>query len=473
MHGVLSGTIRFFDLLLAAYFLAGNGTYTLLVLLSFVSVWVRQRHHGEEALHQLHESPVTPPVTVIMPACNEEEVIVDAVRSSLRTRYPNLQVCVVDDGSSDATLDRLIAAFGLAPVGLIQRPRLATRPVRALYSGPKFPNLLVVSKENGGKPDALNAGLNVCRTPYFCMLDSDCVVERDALLRLMSPVVHSPVNIVVSGGIVRILNGCRVADGQVTEVGLPKTGLERFQVVEYLRSFLFGRTGWDLLRSTLVVSGAFAIFHLETVIEAGGFGTDTVTEDLELVVRLRRWAVEHHRTVRTSFTSDPVCWSQCPASLPMLARQRRRWQLGLCQTLWKNKKMFFNPTFGAVGLFSLPFHAFVEGLGALVETAGYFFIVAAACLNPQLLRLLLPFVLLSLAYAGFLSFAAVVLEELTYRRYPSARHLMTLMAYALLENFGYRQLVLWYRFEGVLRFFLGFRNWEKVVHVAARERAAT
>jgi cellulose synthase/poly-beta-1,6-N-acetylglucosamine synthase-like glycosyltransferase len=473
LHGLLSGVLTFFDLVLAAYFLAGNGTYTLLMLLSLVSVWLHNRHHGDEALQQLWESPVTPPVTIIMPAWNEEDVIVDAVRSTLHTHYPSVQVCVVDDGSSDRTLERLIAAFKLAPTGLIQRLRLSTRPIRALYSSPECPNLLVVSKENGGKPDALNAGLNVCRTPYFCMLDSDCVLERDALVRLMRPVIHSPVNIVVSGGIVRIQNGCTVADGQVTRVGLPKTGLERFQVVEYLRSFLFGRTGWDLLGCTLVVSGAFAVFHLETVIEAGGFGTDTVTEDLELVVRLRRWAVEHHRTVRTSFTSDPVCWSQCPSNLPMLARQRRRWQLGLCQTLWKNLKMFFNPAFGAVGLFTLPFHAFVEGLGALVETIGYFFIAAAACLKPQLLRFLLPFVLLSLAYAGFLSFGAVVLEELTHRRYPSARQLAILLAYALLENFGYRQLVLWYRFEGVLRFFLGFRRWEKVVHVAARERATT
>jgi cellulose synthase/poly-beta-1,6-N-acetylglucosamine synthase-like glycosyltransferase len=470
---VLSGALVFFDFLLAAYFLAGNGTYTLLVLLSLVSVWLHQRRGVNEALHQLRESPVTPPVTIIMPAWNEEDIIIDAVRSALRTHYPGLQVCVVDDGSSDGTLERLITAFKLAPAGLIERPRLSTRPIRAFYSSPECPNLLVVSKENGGKPDALNAGLNMCRTPYFCMLDSDCVLERDALLRLMRPVIRSPVNIVVSGGIVRILNGCTVVDGQVTSVGLPRTGLERFQVVEYLRSFLFGRTGWDVLGCTLVVSGAFAVFHLETVVEAGGFGTDTVTEDLELVLRLRRWAADHHRTVRTSFTSDPVCWSQCPDSLRMLARQRRRWQLGLCQTLWKNSRMFFNPRFGTVGFVSLPFHAFVEGLGAVVETVGYLFIGVAAFLRPQSLQFLLPFVLLSLAYAGLLSFSAVVLEELTHRRYPSARHLTVLLLYALLENFGYRQLVLWYRFEGVLRFFLGFRKWEKVVHLAAREQATT
>jgi cellulose synthase/poly-beta-1,6-N-acetylglucosamine synthase-like glycosyltransferase len=367
----------------------------------------------------------------------------------------------------------LITAFKLTPSGRIQRPRLHTRQVRTIYSSLEFPNLMVVSKENGGKPDALNAGLNMCRTSYFCTLDSDCVLECDAILRLMRPVIDSPVNVVVSGGIVRVLNGCTVENGQVTRVELPRTALERFQVVEYLRSFLFGRTGWDLVGGTLIVSGAFAVFHLETVIEAGGFGSDTVTEDLELVVRLRRWCADHHRIIRTSFTSDPVCWAQCPSTFRMLGRQRRRWQVGLCQTLWKNLTMFFDPALGSVGLFSLPFQAFVEGLGALIEMTGYLIIAVAAFTKPSILTFLFPLMLLGLAYAGFLSFCAVVLEELTHRRYPSARQLGILLLYALLENFGYRQVVLWFRFEGVARFCLGFRKWEKVVHVAAGEQSAT
>jgi cellulose synthase/poly-beta-1,6-N-acetylglucosamine synthase-like glycosyltransferase len=473
LHSLLLEVLALFSLLVAAYFIVVNGTYTLLMLLSLVSVWLHNRRLNYEGLEQLRESPVTPPVTIIMPAWNEQDIIVDSVRSILQTDYPETQICVVDDGSTDATLERLIAAFKLVPSSLISRPQLPTRPIRAFYRSRENPKLLVISKDNGGKPDALNAGLNMCRTPYFCTLDSDCILERDALLRVMRPVIRCSEQIAVSGGVVRVLNGCTVSNGQVVKVDLPPRALERFQVVEYLRSFLFGRSGWDLLGGTLVVSGAFATFHRETVIEAGGFSTDTVTEDMELVVRLRRWAGRNRRRIRTSFTSDPVCWAQCPASFRMLARQRRRWQLGLCQTLWKNSEMFFNPAFGAIGLFSFPFHVFVEALGAVVESSGYLVVPLAAWFDPSLLRFLLPFLLLSLAYAGFLSFGAVVLEELTHRRYPNARHLALLFSYALLENFGYRQLVLWFRLQGVARFLTGLNQWEKVVHVAAHEQAAS
>ncbi|HEY6292774.1 MAG TPA: glycosyltransferase [Terriglobia bacterium] len=472
MRAFASDVMAVFDILLAIYFIAGNGTYTFLMLLSLTSVWLHRRRHSYEGLQQLRESPVTPPATIVMPAWNEQEVIVESVRSVLRTDYPGLEIVVIDDGSSDETLARLVAAFKLAPVSLISRPRLPTRPVLGLHASAEFPNLLVISKEKGGKADALNAGLNMCRTPYFCTLDADCILDRDALLRLMRPVIRSRINLVASGGVVRVLNGCTVVDGQVTKVGLPRTSLERFQVVEYLRSFLFGRTGWNLMGATVIVSGAFAVFHRETVIEAGGFSLDTVTEDMELVVRLRRWAAAHHRAINISFTSDPACWAECPQTLRMLARQRRRWQLGLCQTLWKNSPMIFNPAFGATGLFSLPFHAGVEGLGALVEVAGYLIIPLEAYLDPSLLRFLLPFLLLSLAYAGFLSVAAVVMEEVTYHRYSSLRHLAILLLYGLLENFGYRQLVLWFRLQGIFRFLAGFGRWEKVIHVAAREQSA-
>lgn len=469
MHSLATEALILFNVLLAVYFVVGNGGYSILMLTSLPSVWLHKRRHSYEALQQLRESLVTPPVTIIMPAWNEQEVIVQAVRSALSTDYPGIWVSVVDDGSSDQTLERLVAAFELTPANLIVRPRLRTGPLRGLYVSSAFPNLLVVSKENGGKPDALNAGLNTCRTPYFCTLDADCILERDAILRLMRPIVSSPIHIAASGGMVRPLNGCRVTDGRMTGMSLPGTVLESFQVVEYLRTFLFGRTGWNRLGGTLIISGAFALFHCETVIEAGGFSSDTVTEDMELVVRLRRWAIEHGRILRTAFSSDPVCWVLCPDSLKMLGRQRRRWQLGLCQTLWKNRTLFFDPAFGSLGWVSLPFHALVEGLGALVEPAGYLIIPLLAWRDPGWLTFLLPLVLFSLSYSGLISVAAVVLEELTHRRYVTAGQVTKLLLYALTENFGYRQLLLCYRFAGVVRFLRGFRMWEKVVHIPPAE----
>ena len=457
--------MNMFNVVIVSYFFLANGTYTLLMIMSLGSVWLHNRRLTYQGLDELRESAVTPPVTILVPAWNEQEVIVDSVRSILRTDYPSLEVVVIDDGSTDGTLSRLLAAFRLVKMDLIYRPRLQTKSLRGFYLNPRIPNLLVISKENGGKPDALNVGINICRTPYFCTLDADCLLERDALLRLMRPIVRSPINTVASGGIVRILNGCEVQDGKVVKVKLPKTGIERFQVVEYLRSFLFGRTGWDLLGGTLIVSGAFAVFHRETVIDAGGFQHETVTEDMDLIVQIHRWAIHHKRKVKMKFTSDPVCWTECPSTLKMLGRQRRRWQLGLCQTLWKSSEILFNSRFGAIGMISFPFHLYVEGLGAVVEFLGYFMVPLALIFGMVPVPLFVLFVVLSVVYGAFLSVGSVLLEELTYRRYPSFRELMTLLWYAVLENIGYRQLVLFYRVQGVLRFMTGFRKWEKVTHV--------
>jgi cellulose synthase/poly-beta-1,6-N-acetylglucosamine synthase-like glycosyltransferase len=459
--------MNMFNVLIVSYFFLANGTYTLLMLLSLVSVWLHTRRLSYLSLDELRESPVTPPATIIIPAWNEQDVIVESVRSIMRTDYPNLEVIVVDDGSTDDSLNRLIASFRLIKMDLIYRPRLATKPIRGIYVNPRLPNLLVISKENGGKPDALNVGINMCRTPYFCTLDADCILERDALLRLMRPIVKSPQNTVASGGIVRILNGCEVQDGKVIKVGMPKGVVERFQVVEYLRSFLFGRTGWDLLNGTLIVSGAFAVFHRETIIETGGFLHDTVTEDMDLIVQIHRWAMHHKRKIKMSFTSDPVCWTECPKNIKMLGRQRRRWQMGLCQTLWKSSEMLFNSKYGSVGLMSFPFHLYVEALGSVVEFVGYFMVPLALLFGMVPVPLFILFVVLSLVYGSFLSVGAVLLEELTYRRYPNFRDLALLLVYAVLENIGYRQVVLYYRVQGVFKFIFGFRQWEKVTHVGA------
>lgn len=463
----LSHVVTYFDVVLVCYFVIGNGFNTLLILMSLAEVFLHNRRLAYEALGQLRESPVTPPVTVIIPAANEQEIIVEAVRSILKIDYPGVEVIVVDDGSTDATLERLISAFNLVETGLIYRPRIPTRAIRGFYLNPLIPNLMLISKENGGKPDALNVGLNMCRSPYFCTLDSDCFLERNALLRVMRPIIRSTVHTVASGGIIRVLNGSKIKDGQVVKVGLPHTSLERFQVVEYLRSFLFGRTGWHLLGGTLIVSGAFSAFHTETVIEVGGFGADTVAEDMELIVRIHRWAFENNRHIRMSFTSDPVCWAESPTSFRALARQRRRWQLGLCQTLWKYFDMIFAKKYGVVGLLSLPFHAFIEGMGAVVELFGYFFLCLAMVSGMVLPSFFIPVLVLALSYGAFLSVASVLLEELTYQRYPSFRDLTTLLIYAVLENFGYRQLVLLYRFGGIIQFLLGIRKWEKVHHAGA------
>lgn len=271
--------INIFNDIIILYFFAGNGVYSVLMAMSFVSVWLYQKRVGYAGLQEVRESAVTPPVTIIVPAYNEDATILMTVESLLALDYPEKEIIVVDDGSTDSTLVTLIDRFQLIQMDLIYRPKLAARTQpAAFYHNPHLPGLTVVTKVNSGKPDALNVGINVARSPYFCTVDADCIIERDALLRLMHPVIRSPINTVVSAGIVRVLNGCTLQEGQVTEIRLPKRAVEKFQVVEYLRGFLFGRPGWSMLGATFIASGAFCIFHRETAIEAGGFSNDTVTE---------------------------------------------------------------------------------------------------------------------------------------------------------------------------------------------------
>ncbi|MGH9469766.1 MAG: glycosyltransferase family 2 protein [Terriglobia bacterium] len=454
------------NVLIIAYFFVGNGVYTVLMLVSIGTAFIYSRRRAYQDLAEVRNSGATPPVTIIIPAFNEEQSILETVRSALHADYPGLQVLVVDDGSSDGTLEELTRAFNLAATDRIYRAFLPTRPVRAFHASAGDPRLMVLSKEHGGKADALNAGINFCRTPYFCTLDADCLLEPDALLRLMRPVIRSPQNIIVSGGIIRIRNGCKVADGRIQEVRLPRGWLERVQVVEYLRTFLYDRAGWDFMGGTLIVSGAMAVFYREAVVQAGGFSTATVTEDMELIVRLHRHAAKHRQAARMTFTMDTVCWTECPSTLAMLGRQRRRWQLGLCQTLWLNREMLFNWKFGAVGLLSYPFHLFIEDLGAVIEFLGYIIVPIAFIAHVALLPFYITLVILSLAYAAFLSVGAVLLEEITYRRYPSRRDLYTLLFWSMLESFGFRQLILYFRVQGVGRFLTRFHQWESVTHAA-------
>ena len=464
MPSFLRVGIAAFNLVVLSYFFLGNGIYTLLMVLSLRATWLHMRRLTYQGLEALRLSPSTPRVTIVIPAWNEQRVIRNTVDSALRADYPDFEVIVVDDGSADGTLECLVRHYDLVETATNYHPTIPTQPLRTCYTSTRIPNLRVVSKIRRGKPDALNAGINLSTAPYFCNLDADCLLDRDALLRLMDPIVNSSVETVVSGGIVRIVNGCATRDGRVIKVGLPATWLERFQVVEYLRSFLFGRTGWHLLGGTLIVSGAFAVFHRATIIEAGGICHDTVTEDMDLIVQLHQWAADHNRRIRMSFTSDPVCWTECPSTLAMLGHQRRRWQLGLCQTLWKHSQVLFGKRYGVVGWFSVPFHSYVEGLGAAVEFLGYLMIPLGIYLGLVPPGLLILFILLGLAYGAFLSVGAILLEELSYHRYSRLRDLVTLLFCAVFENIGYRQLVLFYRFQGVLKFIAGSRRWEKVAH---------
>jgi cellulose synthase/poly-beta-1,6-N-acetylglucosamine synthase-like glycosyltransferase len=428
-----------------AYFIALNSIYLALTAIAWRAIGLHRREQGYAATEDAFASPLTPPVSVLLPAYNEEAGIVESVRSLLALRYPEHEVIVVNDGSSDGTIAVLAEAFDLAPVRKVLRETISTAPVRATYASRRHDNLFVVDKTNGGKADALNAGVNAARYPYVCAVDADAVLEEDALLRVAKPILDDPELVAATGGIVRIANGCQVEHGQVLEVALPSSRLATLQVVEYFRAFLVGRVGWSRLRSLLIISGAFGLFRRSLVDAVGGWSTTTVGEDVELVVRLHRHLRDRGEDYRVEFVADPVCWTEVPEDLRQLSRQRRRWQRGLVETLWRHRRVVGNPRYGTLGLVGAPYFVVFEALGPAIEVFGYPAVMASAALGNVSATFLVAFFVVSILLGVLLSVTALALEELTFRRHGRHRDAARLLAFALLENFGYRQLTSFWR----------------------------
>ena len=457
--------LRVFDYanaVILLYAIAANAMYTLLMVASLYTVTMHSKLAGHYGHDEIANSPVTPPVALVVPAFNEESGIVQTVLSLLDLNYPAKEIIVVDDGSTDGTLLALISHFELTAMSLAYRPAIKGKQPTAFYHNPEYPELTVVTKENGGKPDAVNVGINVSRSPYFATVDADSLIERDALLRLIAPIFHSPVNTVVSGGIVRMTNGCTVVDGKIKEIALPTSWLERCQIVEYMRTFLFGRPAWAFMNATFIASGAFCLLHRETCILAGGYSHETVAEDCDIIATVHQYLRDKKWKYRMVFTSDPVCWTEAPRTMSMLSRQRRRWQLGLLQVVMKHNHMVFNPRYGILGLVSMPFHAYIEAFGCVVETLGLFLVPFTFIIGAMPLSLFLLLAFLAFGYGTMLSVASVLMQESTLRRYPKASDVFTLLAYAFVENIGYRQLLSFWRTQGVWRYVAGMRKWEVV-----------
>lgn len=446
------------EYVIITYFLTINLVYLVLIIISFF--YIRRQMSQKEvfSLSGLFSSNLYNPISILAPAYNEESTVVASVRSLLQLQFPNYEVIVINDGSKDRTMDVLIETFKLKKVDRYVPLILSHKPIKAIYKSDLYPELLVVDKENGGKADALNAGINVSRNDLICSIDADSVLEPKVLQSMIRTFIEDDTTIAV-GGIVRIANDCIFENNELKEIRMPKTFLGRIQVVEYLRAFLFGRVGWDYLDSLLIISGAFGLFDRKAVLKVGGYLHDTVGEDMELVVRLHRYYRENKIPYRVRFVPEPVCWTEVPEEKAVLARQRNRWQRGLADTLWRHRKMMFNPVYGRLGFFAMPFFFFIEMLGPIVEVGGYVFLFLSWVFGALNVEFAIVFLTASVLLGMVLSVASVLCEEFTYRRYPDVKHIFVMFWYALLENFGYRQMHSWWRLMGLVDFLKGNKSW--------------
>jgi cellulose synthase/poly-beta-1,6-N-acetylglucosamine synthase-like glycosyltransferase len=449
MSAIVVGLQWFFLL----YFVFINMGYLALNLLAIPTLRRKIAMRPIEDLPPVY-SGFEPPVTLLVPAYNEEATIASSVRSLLQLDYPEIEIVVVNDGSKDGTLEALSREFDLEPFPEAQWRGIKTKPVRTFYRSRAQPNLRVVDKENGGKADALNAAINAARFPLVCAIDADSILQRDSLRRVIEPFLDDPAT-VASGGTVRIANGCRVVGGHLEHVALPTHPLALLQIVEYLRAFLFGRVGWATIKAVLIISGAFGVFRKDALVEAGGYRSDTIGEDMELVVRLHRVLRARGEPYAIHFVPDPICWTEAPESLAILKSQRIRWQRGLAESLHRNAGIAGH---GPAGSLAFPFFMLFECYGPLIEVAGYVFMAATWVLGLISGAAFVAFLALAFSLGFLLSASALLLEEMSFHLYPRFSQMGVLVATAIAENLGYRQLNTVWRLIGLVRWLRGARS---------------
>nr|WP_282600189.1 glycosyltransferase family 2 protein [Patulibacter sp. SYSU D01012] len=403
-------------------------------------------------------SDVAPRISVVAPAYDEALTVTESVRSLLTMRYPNLELVLVNDGSKDETLGVLMRDFALHGLHPVYDPVLAHRPIRGLYRSSAAPSLVVVDKENGGKADALNAGLNVASGDLVCAIDADTVIEPEALLRMARPfLLHA--DTVAAGGTIRVANAATIEAGRVTRPRAPRRFLAGMQAVEYLRAFLTGRLGWNLLGGNLIISGAFGLFRRDAVLASGGYVHDTVGEDMELVARLRRRAYEQGGPGRVVFVPDPVAWTEVPEDARVLARQRDRWHRGLADVLRRHRGTALRRRYGSLGLVAYPYFLLAELLGPVVELLGLVGLGVGLLVGAIDWPFAALFFLVAYGLGLLMTVLTVALEEWTYRGYGTGRDTLVLLGWALLEPLGYRQLTVVWRLRGLWRFLRGRSDW--------------
>ncbi|MBH0052830.1 glycosyltransferase family 2 protein [Salinibacterium sp. SWN139] len=436
---------------LIVYYAIYNGVFLVVLLKGALEVSREVNWPSSMTLSEIFANPLTPGISIIVPAHNEESGIVDAVLALRNLRYPLTRIVVVDDGSTDETFQRLKDNFDLRPTSKV----LAAAPqhegkITELWAT-RSGDLTVVRKESVRlRSDAVNAGLRAADQEIVCMIDADSLLERDALLHIVAPFVADPTVLGV-GGVIRPANGVTVSRGAVTKVQMPKKWVERIQVVEYLRAFLVGRTGWASIKGLMIISGAFGAFRRDAVLEVGGLDSTSLAEDADLVVAITKKARDEKRPYRIAFVAEPVCWTEVPNTFSALSTQRRRWSQGLGELIAKQRKMILNPRYGVLGMLTLPYFVLFEFYGPIFGVLGAFIALAGAITGLITWQLFALAFFVSVGLSLVSSLASVLIEESAYHRYSRLRDVVVLLMTTIVELMGFHLVHTWWRLQGVYR----------------------
>ena len=433
--------------------------YTAALLACYISIGILSIGETKNYLRKnsftdyrlLAGSPQAPSMSILAPAYNEGANIIENVRSLLSIHYTNLEVIIINDGSKDDSLTKLIEAYDLFKVDFFVNQQIATKTIRGVYKSHNkiYRKLIVVDKENGGKADALNVGVNIAKHTYIVCIDVDCILEQDALLKLAKPFLDYPdKRVIATGGVIRIANSCEIEGGRLIKVNLPEQFLPRVQTLEYIRAFLLGRMAWSRLDGLLLISGAFGAFDKDIVIKCGGYDPSTVGEDMELVVRMRRYMEVAMIPYKVAFIPDPLCWTEAPANYKTLGRQRNRWTRGTIETLRIHKTMFCNSRYGVIGMLSFPYWFFFEFLAPIIEFVGVIGFLILCMFGMVNWASFMSLLGLIFSFGFSYSIFAILMEVQTYHQYKRKKDILKLICTAFLEPFFFHPFVVWSAIRG-------------------------
>lgn len=438
-------------------------SYLLLGVFSAMALRKYLRKNSYINYNSLVLSPLSPKISIIAPAYNESRTIIDNVRTLLSLYYNNFEVILVNDGSKDDTFQKVAESYELEKVNYFFDYRIPCERIKGVYKSknPSFNRLTVIDKNNGGKADSLNAGINIARSSLIVSIDADSIIEPDSILKLVKPFLEEKEQKVIgTGGVIRIVNSCDIEKGHIREIHLPERILPRLQVLEYTRAFLLGRMAWSQLDGLMLISGAMGMFDRETVISAGGYSIKTVGEDMELVLRMRRHMAEQNQKYEVTYIPDPLCWTEVPSDLHSMSKQRTRWTRGLIESLWTHRKLLLNSKYKRLGMLGYPYWLFFEWLSPLIAFTGIVYTIYLAIIGSLNLPFFLLLFLFVYSFAVTLSIWAVLFEEITFHKYRKKRDVFKLVATALFEPFFY-PVHTYFAVRGNIDVMRGKKSWGK------------
>lgn len=441
------------------YFASINIVYSVLLIFASFKIFFRQKEISFEDYIAVLRSNSLPEISFLIPAYNESKNILRTIKNILSISYRYKRIIIINDGSEDSSLEILKEAFQFVTIPMLYAETLPSQKVKDVYCSKLHPEMILIDKEHGKKYDALNAGVNACQTSFFVVIDADTFIDDRAFELLVRPILKYPDTIAI-GASIRICNGCSLGLNTISTFNFPQKILPAMQTLEYLRAFL-ERQGWDYIGGNFVLSGAFAVFKTDMIKQAGGY-VDTVAEDMEIIIRLHRMMKNKKEPYRIRYFPDPVAWTVCPETYKALSRQREYWHRGLLDCLWFHRRAFFNPRYGLFGLFVYPFLVYSECIEPFVEVFGYLCVLTGLVLGVTSSHFVFLFLAITWGFTALFTISCVLIEELSFRKYPSKRSLLLFIFYALVENLWYRQITLIWRMKGSFVFLKESQKVQKI-----------